>query len=35
MINATYTPETELNRPRVRLPDRRPAGLFPGWGPKV
>jgi hypothetical protein len=26
MVRETRTP--------VRLPDRRPTGLFPGWGPK-
>lgn len=37
MINTTYISENEILREArtpVRLPDRRPAGLFPGWGPK-
>jgi hypothetical protein len=29
--SADAIPET---RTPVRLPDRRPAQLFPGWGPK-
>jgi hypothetical protein len=33
----TITTGTEIAREArtpVRLPDRRPAELFPGWGPK-
>ena len=37
MIHTQFFPEAEISRETrtpVRLPDRRPAGLFPGWGPK-
>jgi hypothetical protein len=37
MIHTTLSSDTELAREAttpVRLPDRRPTGLFPGWGPK-
>jgi|GEM_PF-2971224 len=37
MINTLFFLEGEVSRETrtpVRLPDRRPAGLFPGWGPK-
>ena len=36
MIHTTYISESESRGARtpVRLPDRRPSGLFPGWGPK-
>jgi hypothetical protein len=36
MIQTIFTPETDTRETRtpVRLPDRRPAALFPGWGPK-
>ncbi len=37
MIHTTFAHETETireTRTPVRLPDRRPAELFPGWGPK-
>jgi hypothetical protein len=35
MIHTTFT-SSDLRETRtpVRLPDRRPAELFPGWGPK-
>jgi hypothetical protein len=34
----TFSSMTEAareTRTPVRLPDRRPAELFPGWGPKL
>jgi hypothetical protein len=37
MTHTTFSLESETareTRTPVRLPDRRPAGLFPGWGPK-
>ncbi len=35
MIHTTYDSETiRETRTPVRLPDRKPADLFPGWGPK-
>jgi hypothetical protein len=37
MTNTFYAPDSEAvreTRTPVRLPDRRPVGLFPGWGPK-
>jgi hypothetical protein len=37
MIHTTFAPESEAvreTRTPVRLPDRRVAELFPGWGPK-
>jgi hypothetical protein len=37
MIHTTFAPESETireTRTPVHLPDRRPAELFPGWGPK-
>jgi hypothetical protein len=37
MLNPSYLRETETireTRTPVRLPDRKAAGLFPGWGPK-
>ena len=36
MIHTTFAPASEIREMRtpVRLPDRRPADLFPGWGPK-
>jgi hypothetical protein len=37
MIHTTLVPEnTSIRETRtpVRLPDRRPSELFPGWGPK-
>jgi hypothetical protein len=38
MIHTTFVSDSETareTRTLVRLPDRRPAGLFAGWGPKV
>jgi hypothetical protein len=36
MIHTTFAPSADAAQTRtpVRLPDRRPAELFPGWGPK-
>lgn len=37
MIHTTFIFQTDAareTRTPVRLPDRRPAELFPGWGPK-
>jgi hypothetical protein len=37
MTYTTFANDTEIAREArtpVRLPDRRPIGLFPGWGPK-
>ena len=35
MIHPTFgSTEARETRTPVRLPDRRPAELFPGWGPK-
>ena len=37
MTNTTFVSASEIAREArtpVRLPDRRPAELFPGWGPK-
>jgi hypothetical protein len=35
MIHATFTSgDLRETRTPVRRPDRRPAELFPGWGPK-
>ncbi len=37
MIHTTFAPNSEtvrVTRTPVRLPDRKPVGLFPGWGPK-
>ena len=35
MTNTTLnSAESRETRTPVRLPDRRPAELFPGWGPK-
>jgi hypothetical protein len=37
MIHTTLASDTDIAREArtpVRLPDRRSAGLFPGWGPK-
>jgi hypothetical protein len=37
MIQTTFPSASEAireTRTPVRLPDRRPAELFPGWGPK-
>jgi hypothetical protein len=31
-ISDSQTPRE--SRTPVRLPDQRPSGLFPGWGPK-
>ncbi len=37
MTHTIFSPDAEARETRtpVRLPDRRPAGLFPGWGPKL
>lgn len=36
MIHTTFSFQTDAARETrtIRLPDRRPAELFPGWGPK-
>jgi hypothetical protein len=37
MIQTTFSANAEAvreTRTPVRLPDRRPSELFPGWGPK-
>jgi hypothetical protein len=37
MIHTTFVSDSETAREArttVRLPDRKPIGLFPGWGPK-
>ncbi len=37
MIHTTFASESETvreTRTPVRLPDRRSAELFPGWGPR-
>jgi len=37
MIHTTFLNDSETAREvrtPVRLPDRRPTQLFPGWGPK-
>ena len=36
MIHVPFTSENSVRETRtpVRLPDRRPSELFPGWGPK-
>jgi hypothetical protein len=37
MLTHSYLQESEIireTRTTVRLPDRKTAGLFPGWGPK-
>jgi hypothetical protein len=37
MIHTTFVSNSELAREArtpVRVPDQRPTGLFPGWGPK-
>jgi hypothetical protein len=35
MINPTLgSNESRETRTPVRLPDRRPSELFPGWGPR-
>ena len=37
MIHTTFASQTDAAREirtPVRLPDRRPTELFPGWGPK-
>ncbi len=37
MIHTTFASDSEIvreTRTPVRLPDRRPAELFPGWGPR-
>jgi hypothetical protein len=37
MIRTTFSDSETIREARtpVRLPDLRPSGLFPGWGPKV
>jgi len=35
MIRTTFPQNPDAARTPVRLPDRRPSGLFPGWGPKL
>jgi hypothetical protein len=36
MTHTTFSGYEEARETRtpVRMPDRRPVGLFPGWGPK-
>ena len=36
MTHTIISPDTEVRETRtpVRVPDRKAAGLFPGWGPK-